>query len=66
MKWIHGIRLSRLFVLALAVCGFCVPPLAAARKTDATKKGKVRQYYIAADELDWDYAPSGIVPAMGR
>jgi FtsP/CotA-like multicopper oxidase with cupredoxin domain len=65
MKWIHRVRLPRLFALVLAVCGFCVLPLAVAQKTDATPKGKVRQYYIAADELDWDYAPSGIDQMMG-
>jgi manganese oxidase len=65
MKWIHRVRLSRLFILALAVCGCCVLTLAAAQKTDATRTGKVRQYYIAADELDWDYAPSGIDQMMG-
>jgi FtsP/CotA-like multicopper oxidase with cupredoxin domain len=26
---------------------------------EATKPGHTRTYYIAADELDWDYAPSG-------
>jgi hypothetical protein len=60
MKCIHRTGLSRLFVLALVVCGFLLP-LAAQQKTP----GKVRQYYIAADELDWDYAPSGIDQMMG-
>ena len=27
--------------------------------------GKVRTYYIAADEVNWDYAPSGRDEAMG-
>ncbi len=27
--------------------------------------GKMRTYYIAADELDWDYAPGGINKMMG-
>ena len=27
--------------------------------------GKVRTYYVAADELNWDYAPSGRDEAMG-
>lgn len=27
--------------------------------------GTVRTYYIAADELDWDYAPSGLDKMMG-
>ena len=28
--------------------------------------GKTRTYYIAADEVDWDYAPAGRDEAMGR
>ena len=28
--------------------------------------GQVRTYYIAADELDWDYAPSGIDQIHGE
>src|SRR5512146_2096077 len=27
--------------------------------------GKIRTYYIAADEVDWNYAPSGRDEAMG-
>src|SRR5512135_3212249 len=27
--------------------------------------GKLRTYYVAADEVEWDYAPSGIDQAMG-
>lgn len=65
MKCIHRTSLFRLFVLALTVCGFYVLPLAARPKSDAAKKGKIRQYYIAADELDWDYAPSGVDQMMG-
>lgn len=65
MKCIHRTSLFRLFVLALTVCGFCVLPLGARPKSDAVKNGKIRQYYIAADELDWDYAPSGIDQMMG-
>jgi len=28
--------------------------------------GKVRKYYVAADELDWNYAPSGIDQMTGK
>lgn len=28
--------------------------------------GKTRVYYIAADEVDWDYAPSGVNPLTGE
>jgi len=28
--------------------------------------GEIRTYYIAADEVDWDYAPGGVNKMMGR
>ncbi len=31
----------------------------------ATSSGKVRTYYIAADEVEWNYAPSGMNKMMG-
>ena len=31
----------------------------------SAKSGKTREYYIAAVELDWDYAPSGMNNAKG-
>lgn len=52
-------------VCALAVCGLCVLPLAAQPKTASAPKGKIRQYYVAADEIEWDYAPSGLDQMMG-
>jgi manganese oxidase len=30
-----------------------------------TQAAKVRMYYIAADEVDWDYAPGGVNKMMG-
>ena len=30
-----------------------------------TPAGKTRTYYVAADEVQWDYAPSGRDEAMG-
>jgi hypothetical protein len=30
-----------------------------------TQTAKVRTYYIAADEVDWDYAPGGVNKMMG-
>lgn len=38
---------------------------AAAKAEDGDKAGKVRTYYVAADEVNWDYAPSGRDEAMG-
>ena len=31
----------------------------------AQSQGRTRTYYIAADEVDWDYAPGGIDKMMG-
>ena len=30
-----------------------------------TQTAKVRTYYVAADEVDWDYAPGGVNKMMG-
>ena len=35
-------------------------------QTTATPEGKTRTYYVAADEVNWDYAPSGRDEAMGH
>ena len=59
-------RISRaLFVAAglaaIVLCGVPVRVNAAA----AVPAGKTRTYYVAADEVQWDYAPSGHDEAMG-
>lgn len=58
-------RLFARIILLLAVCVFCLPSFAVqpARSASAPT-GKTRTYYVAADELDWDYAPSGINQMM--
>jgi hypothetical protein len=38
---------------------------AAGDSATAHRGGQIRQYYIAADELDWDYMPSGTDMMMG-
>jgi manganese oxidase len=40
--------------------------LAPASSDDAVFKGRTRVFYIAADELIWDYAPSGINQVTGK
>ena len=60
MSRLRGIRLT-VFVFAVSV--FTVQSLAAAKNDSTT--GKIRQYYIAADEVEWDYAPSGLDQMMG-
>jgi len=46
-------KLGLLFALML------VSPFAVAQPQTITHPSRVRTYYIAADEVDWDYAPSG-------
>lgn len=36
-----------------------------AASVPAAQHGKIRTYYVAADELEWNYAPSGRDEAMG-
>jgi FtsP/CotA-like multicopper oxidase with cupredoxin domain len=52
-------------IILLAICGLCAPSFAAQQDNGgAPPNGKTRTYYVAADELDWDYAPSGIDQMM--
>lgn len=57
--------------LAAMLAGFLAVPCAArqpGRKapTSTTSGGKTRTYYIAADEVTWDYAPGGINRITGQ
>ncbi|HVN93743.1 MAG TPA: multicopper oxidase domain-containing protein [Terracidiphilus sp.] len=52
------------FALFLAVLTLCVSS-ASLHAAPAAHAGKTRTYYVAADEVDWDYAPSGRDEAMG-
>jgi len=54
--------------LVLFAAGMAWFPAAAGPTSDerAAGGGKVRTYYVAADELDWDYAPSGIDQMTGK
>jgi len=47
----------------LAVLSLAITPLSKAQT--ATSAGKTRTYYIAADEVEWNYAPDGINKMMG-
>ncbi len=48
-------------VLFFSVLSFAQP-----RKPGNQPAGKTRVYYIAADEVDWDYAPGGIDQMTGK
>ncbi|HEV2617494.1 MAG TPA: multicopper oxidase domain-containing protein [Candidatus Acidoferrales bacterium] len=49
-------------IVAVAVFFACLACVVQAQSAP----GKVRTYYIAADEVNWDYAPSGRDEAMGH
>lgn len=53
-------------VLLIFVCGLVLSISAnAATPAPGSASSKTRIYYVAADEVDWDYAPSGINKMMG-
>jgi hypothetical protein len=43
----------------------CLVSSSASDEREGSTSGKVRTYYIAADEVEWDYAPSGLNKMMG-
>ncbi|HKS81726.1 MAG TPA: multicopper oxidase domain-containing protein [Candidatus Acidoferrales bacterium] len=57
---LRGVRAT---VLAI---GFCTLAMGChAQSRDTPERGKTRTYYVAAVELNWDYAPTGRNEAMG-
>lgn len=66
MRSLGRFRVYTQCIFLLAACGLWVSPLVGGQKNGgAAEIGKIRTYYVAADELDWDYAPSGIDQMMG-
>ena len=56
--------LRRLVCVLCALCGVAFGSACAVSQS-ASGGGRTRTYYIAADEVDWNYAPSGRDQAMG-
>ena len=54
------------FGVVVGACLAMILQTAASAATLANRSGKVRTYYIAADEIEWDYAPTGIDHMTGR
>jgi FtsP/CotA-like multicopper oxidase with cupredoxin domain len=53
-----------LFAVLISAAMTC--SAAGASQPDQTRSGsKVRTYYVAADEVEWDYAPGGVNKMMG-
>jgi hephaestin len=61
-------RLLRLTVVGFSLCLLFsgVALGSEAGKPATMSSGKVHTYYVAADEVEWDYAPSGINKMMGH
>jgi len=51
--------------IAVSIGSLFLSPGWASGQQAASPSGQVRTYYIAADEVEWDYAPSGINKMMG-
>ena len=58
-------RLNKHLVLLTVSCLLLVSALSFSATAQSERAGVVRTYYIAADELDWNYAPSGLDLMMG-
>ena len=56
-------RLAIVFSLSLFLCAAAAGSMADAAAP--TPSGKVRTYYVAADEVEWNYTPDGINKMMG-
>jgi manganese oxidase len=55
------------FLVLCAVAGFGVCAWAGPQKARGeAPTGRVRTYYVAADEVEWDYAPSGLDQITGK
>jgi FtsP/CotA-like multicopper oxidase with cupredoxin domain len=57
---------ARIFLAAACLLGVLVLAPAQGHAATTATAGKIRTYYVAADEVDWDYAPSGRNEAMGQ
>lgn len=50
---------------AQTIFGQHTPSDGTTRSPQAELTGKTRTYYVAADEVNWDYAPGGVNKMMG-
>lgn len=60
----RNLRRAMLGAISVAAATLCALP-ASLHAAPAARAGKTRTYYVAADEVQWDYAPSGRDEAMG-
>ena len=59
---IAGVRTIAAVLIGMAL--ICPAP-SVAQTALVAPTGKIRTYFIAADEIDWDYAPGGVNKMMG-
>ena len=65
-SYMNQTRVSRALLVTACLVGIvlCAHPVLL-HAAPATPAGTTRTYYVAADEVQWDYAPSGRDEAMG-
>ena len=62
-----NLRVVRSLLLGIALAVLLGDPHALRGQANPGEPtGKTRTYYVAADEIDWDYAPTGRDEAMGQ
>jgi len=61
-KRIAVVRSITTFLIGMALTG---PARSIAQPAPVTSGGQIRSYYVAADEVEWDYAPQGLDKMMG-
>jgi len=60
------LRCRKNIAIVILGAGFLFPALTfSVSWAQSDSPGKVRTYFVAADEVDWDYAPDGINKMMG-
>jgi len=65
LRHIRNISLSIAFAAALLSVVLFTSAFSQTQTLPGNSAGKTRTYYVAADEVNWDYAPSGRDEAMG-
>ena len=57
---------ARVFlVVPVLIATLLLGPVVRSQAAQSESAGKTRTYYVAADEVNWDYAPYGRDEAMG-
>ena len=63
---IRNVHLPLAALLTVLLIAPCAGQASKKAPTTTTPVGKTRTYYIAADEVTWDYAPDGINRISGK